>query len=223
MGIYEADPTIKNTIFEGNFGTGAVYFYSSPLSLISYCDFFNNEGGDFIDPVQGLGVIADINANGDSCDIFMNIFMDPLFYAVSGDSAFYLTEDSPCIDAGDPASPPDPDTTVVDIGRYYYDQTPPSAVEPLVSEHPYQFQLFPNYPNPFNPSTVLRYNLVQPGSISLTVHNILGQTVSTLYHGRQQAGNHTVTWDASDVSSGIYFARLNNGVQTRCTKMILLK
>ena len=49
-----------------------------------------------------------------------NIFEDPLFYAVSGDSAFYLTENSPCIDAGDPGSPLDPDGTVVDIGALYY-------------------------------------------------------------------------------------------------------
>jgi hypothetical protein len=152
----------------------------------------------------------------------MNILSDPLFYALSGDSAFYLTEDSPCIDAGDPTSPPDPDTTVVDIGRYYYHQTP-SAVEPLASAQPSQFHLFPNYPNPFNASTVLRYSLIQPGMVTLKVHNVLGQEVVTLFEGTKQSGVHSITWDASDVSSGIYFARLNNGVQTRCMKMILLK
>ena len=62
------------------------------------------------------------NANGDSCDIYNNIFLDPMFYATVGDSAYYLTAESPCIDAGDPESPWDPDSTIADMGAFYYDQ-----------------------------------------------------------------------------------------------------
>ncbi|MBL7192058.1 hypothetical protein ISS30_10210 [bacterium] len=65
-----------------------------------------------------------VNANGDSCDAFFNIFEDPLFYSTFGDSAFYLTENSPCIDAGDPESPLDPDSTIADIGAIYYNKAP---------------------------------------------------------------------------------------------------
>ena len=218
MSTYQASPAVKNTIIESNIGDG-LYCYESPGASFTYCDIWNN---DIVGCPSELGVLADTNANGDSCDIYMNILSDPLFYAISGDSAFYLTEDSPCIDAGDPTSPLDPDGTITDIGRYYYHQTP-SAVEPLASAQPSQFLLFPNYPNPFNASTVLRYSLLQPGTVTLTVRNILGQEVATLFDGRQQPGVHAITWNASDVSSGIYFARLDNGIQTSCTKMILLK
>ena len=59
--------------------------------------------------------------------------------------------------------------------------------------------------------------------VTLTVHNILGEKVATLFEGTQQSGVHTITWDASDVSSGIYFARLKNGDQFKSLKMVLTK
>lgn len=73
---------------------------------------------------------------------------------------------------------------------------------------PSDYALAQNYPNPFNPSTVIEYSLPQSGAVSLTVYNVLGQEVSTLVHGRLEAGVHRVTFDASGYPSGIYFYRL---------------
>ena len=88
---------------------------------------------------------------------------------------------------------------------------------------PAEFSLAQNHPNPFNPETVIEYALPIQLEVNLTIHNLRGQEVALLINDNMPAGNHRVTWYASNVSSGIYFYRLKAGdfVQTR--KMVLLK
>ena len=80
-----------------------------------------------------------------------------------------------------------------------------------------------NSPNPFNPTTEIRFTLPSPMSVRLDVYNIVGQKVSTLVDGRFDAGDHYVTWDASGRASGIYFYRLMTSDFTVTRKMLLLK
>jgi len=88
---------------------------------------------------------------------------------------------------------------------------------------PRQYTLSQNYPNPFNPVTVIRYSIPKAEEVSLVVYNLIGEEVAHLIDERKPAGSYTVKWNASIVSSGIYFYRLQAGdfVQTR--KMVLLK
>jgi len=88
---------------------------------------------------------------------------------------------------------------------------------------PTEFALLGNAPNPFNSSTSIRYALPEDAEVRLELYNILGQKVTTLVNGRVEAGSHTVTWDASNYSSGIYFYKLtaDNNVFTK--RMTLLK
>ena len=88
---------------------------------------------------------------------------------------------------------------------------------------PSQFALAPNFPNPFNPSTTIRYSLPESGEVSLSIYNILGQRVEILFEGFQQAGEHAVTWDASDYPSGVFFTRLETADRSSHIKMVLLK
>ncbi|MEO8232246.1 MAG: T9SS type A sorting domain-containing protein [Ignavibacteriota bacterium] len=92
------------------------------------------------------------------------------------------------------------------------------------------FYLQQNYPNPFNPSTKINFGLKKAGNVEITVYNILGNKVATLLNGYKPAGNHSVSFDASNLpagrqglSSGVYLYRIvtNEFVQTR--KMILEK
>ena len=101
--------------------------------------------------------------------------------------------------------------------------TSPIGVESHRTGIPAEYSLSQNYPNPFNPSSTIEYTLPRPGDVSLVVYNLRGEAVAFLINGAMPAGNHRVIWDASNVSSGIYFYRLQTGDFVRTRKMVLLK
>jgi hypothetical protein len=88
---------------------------------------------------------------------------------------------------------------------------------------PTAFELEQNYPNPFNPTTSLKYALPEESQVSINIYDILGRRVATLVDEKQQAGYYDITWNATEKTSGIYFARLETDVFTKSIKMILLK
>lgn len=88
---------------------------------------------------------------------------------------------------------------------------------------PKVFALEQNFPNPFNPSTVISFSLPRQGMVSVKVFNILGQEVETLVDGPLSAGAHTVTWNADRQASGVYFYRLTFEGQVLTRKMTFLK
>ncbi|HCD52208.1 MAG TPA: hypothetical protein DEQ34_07165, partial [Balneolaceae bacterium] len=77
--------------------------------------------------------------------------------------------------------------------------------------------------NPFNPTTNLTFEIAEAGDVTLEVYNMLGQKVAELVNGRKAAGVHTVQFDASDLSSGIYITRLSSAGNVQTIKMTLLK
>ena len=98
----------------------------------------------------------------------------------------------------------------------------------LVGNLPVSFGLEANYPNPFNPSTTLRYNLVEAGQVQLTVYNVMGQQIRVLVDQVQQAGAYQIEWNSQDevgqpVAPGLYLYRLVSGNQAAVGKMLLVK
>ncbi len=90
-------------------------------------------------------------------------------------------------------------------------------------ESPIAYKLNQNYPNPFNPNTVISYQLAENSNVTLKVFDVTGREVAVLENGFRNAGNHTVNFDASTLSSGIYFYRLEAGDFVETRKMMLIK
>jgi photosystem II stability/assembly factor-like uncharacterized protein len=95
--------------------------------------------------------------------------------------------------------------------------------QPTTSALPKAFQLEQNYPNPFNPSTTISYQLSEVSIVKLNVYDILGRQVATLVNGRQNAGNYNVTFNASNLSTGVYFYKLQAGTYSDTKKLMLIK
>ena len=208
--FYNSSPIIKNNIVWGNAEPQILEYLSDPQ--VTYCDI---EGG-----YQGEGILD----------------TDPLFRDPdNGDFHLMSTAcgdpfDSPCIDTGDPSI----DDIMLDcswglgaqlsdMGAYGGGDSVMVDIDDPVTELPDRFTLLQNYPNPFNPSTTIRYSLPEQSDVLIEIYNILGQTVATLFDGNQQAGYHTITWQADDYPSGVYFARLEAGARLENIKMVLLK
>jgi hypothetical protein len=86
-----------------------------------------------------------------------------------------------------------------------------------------EYELAQNYPNPFNPVTMIRYQIPTAETVSLKVYDVLGKEVATLVSGRQEAGNYAVPFNASGLSSGMYFYRMQAGSFVETRKMMLVK
>jgi len=107
------------------------------------------------------------------------------------------------------------------LNNFFGDFT--TSVEKLDDLIPAQFELEQNYPNPFNPSTTIRFTIPEAGLVTLKVYNLLGEEVATLLNEEQTTGVYEVTFDAAQLSSGIYFYTISSGNFVASKKMILLK
>jgi photosystem II stability/assembly factor-like uncharacterized protein len=102
-------------------------------------------------------------------------------------------------------------------GKFEYSKEVEVTIIPNV------FSLEQNFPNPFNPNTVISYSIPSSSNVKLKVYNELGQTVKILEHGYKNAGNYSVNFNAHDLPSGIYFYRLEAGEFMQVRKMMLVK
>lgn len=96
-------------------------------------------------------------------------------------------------------------------------------VEPTDASLPTRYALHGAYPNPFNPSTVLRYDMPSAGLVSVTVYDALGRRVASLLNETVPAGSHALTWQASGLGSGSYFVRMKTGDRVFTQTVVLLR
>ncbi len=240
---------INNTISH-NTGGAAAFVHTS--DLIVQNSLIWQETNLFVQ----IGCVPEVEYSclSDNYNGTGNIFSDPEFsnppegigaeYSTIPEDWIYL-DTSLCIDAGnpdefyndndDPDNPGSPlypamGTLTNDIGIYGgigfdyelnivnadYDEIPNAEIE------------LSNYPNPFNPSTTIRFNIDRDELIKLEIFNLKGQIVKELFNGQLSPGHHTKTWNGTDdnnqrVSSGIYFCRLHTVTKARATKLMLIK
>lgn len=113
------------------------------------------------------------------------------------------------------------DNLFLDVTQHWLEGA--SAVKETGAKVPSTVVLTQNYPNPFNPTTTIGYYVPKRGDVSLTVYNVLGEKVATLYSGFQTPGNHTAFFDGADLASGVYFYELRAGNVAITKKLVLMK
>ena len=206
-----SSPVVTNSVFWADIPYEIFFEYGS-YPVFTYCDiqdWWDGEGNIYANPLFRNPENGDFHLMSTAC----------------GDSL-----DSPCIDAGSPAiidSVLDCSwglgTILSDMGAFGGSDSVMVGIDDYEFPVPKQMALFQNYPNPFNAATILNYMLPQSGAVTISVYNLLGQRVATIFEGDQQAGQHTITWDATDFPTGVYFARLKAGEYSESMKMVLLK
>lgn len=105
---------------------------------------------------------------------------------------------------------------------YTYNESLTTNIEDQLSI-PTKYRLEQNYPNPFNPSTTIKFGLPENSMVTLKVYNIVGEGVATLINEERDRGIHTIDFNASRLSSGIYFYKIQAGGFVETKKMLLLK
>jgi hypothetical protein len=88
---------------------------------------------------------------------------------------------------------------------------------------PQAYFLYNNYPNPFNPTTVISWQIPGESQVDLTIYNILGEKLATLVSEKQKAGQYKIEFNAANLPSGIYFYRLHAGDYQQVKKMVVIK
>ena len=88
---------------------------------------------------------------------------------------------------------------------------------------PEEFSLSQNYPNPFNPSTIISYSIPQSGLVTLEVYSLLGEKVASLVNEVKEAGSYEINFNASTLSSGVYYYKLSTDNFVETKKMLLLR
>ncbi|MBK7979360.1 MAG: T9SS type A sorting domain-containing protein [Ignavibacteriae bacterium] len=174
---------------------------------INYGLSYLNGGGD---------LIATLGANFSTAD--------PLFTAEFEDD-FTITSNSPAVDAGmnDPFGFKQMYFGEgVDIGAYETG-SPLVGVKEQNTNVPNEIALYQNYPNPFNPTTKINFSLPKSGNVKLNVYNVLGQQIMNLIDGNYAKGIYEVNFNASNLSSGMYFYTLEVGNTNITKKMMLIK
>ena len=99
----------------------------------------------------------------------------------------------------------------------------PSSVERLSNSVAETFALQRNFPNPFNPTTTIRFDLPQSNAVTLKVYTTLGEEITTLIDKELVGGTYEVEWSPSNLASGVYLYRLRNGADVQTKKMLLVR
>ena len=97
------------------------------------------------------------------------------------------------------------------------------GIQPISNVVPEKFELHQNFPNPFNPSTTIRFDINTSGNVSLKVHDVLGREVAVLVDEYLRAGSYERVFESADLSSGVYFYTLMAGEFEKTLRMVVVR
>lgn len=205
------------------------------LFIVMYSDDANGLPGNFLHLKEvPLSTLTPGEFNTIDVSSWGNI---PTVFHIAVSSGYDNNEFALAVDAGSDTkgegytsvylSQTDRWTAVGDLEEFNYlnlllnvDVLAPNSIE---TDSPISYRLDGNYPNPFNPTTRIEFSLGEAGPALIQVYDVMGRHISTLVDAPMSAGQHTVTFDASSLSSGTYFVRMQAGGELFTSKMMLVK
>ncbi len=223
--------TLKNCLFDEVFPMTIIGVIDS-LTFVDYCAHPRDEWRLGVEPSQMGSHVwhnADIRTTDGEMDSIESCFYDetnsihlsdPIDNGTMDPNDFYPGYSLPEFDIlGNPRVY----NNSIDIGAIEY--YPPTSTHEIVNSSTISLT---NYPNPFNPTTTIAFNLPENDKVELSIYNIKGQKINTLVNDIMQSGNHTIVWNGEDsngklVGSGFYFYQIKTGNVTECKRMLLMK
>ncbi len=217
---------------------GRIFFYENTgnannFNFVLVTNFYNSiDAGD-----ESIPRFFDIDSDGDF-DLFIGKQDGKIsFYRNDGSSAnanfVWQTDEykninvhqSSCPEFVDIDNDTDPDLFIGNIkgGLYYFRNDDVSGIQTISNIIQPQYRLYQNFPNPFNPSTKIRFDLPGNSPIRLSVYDMSGREVSVLVNQKLNTGSYEYTWNAEELSSGVYFYNLTAGEFSESKKMLFLK
>jgi hypothetical protein len=192
---------------------GSIFYTNDSASYVSdisnYVFDFIYLGNKYVDSVLYGDSVATAVAGSNSGSVYLQKYWD-----LCGNQTILLMKNASksiadliytaWIDAGSPD--PNTPTSVSD------NQIPPLS-----------YNLSQNYPNPFNPATSIKFSIAEKGNVTLNVFDVNGRKVAELFNGQKESGNYIINFDASKLSSGVYFYQLRSAGFFQSRKMILMK
>ena len=205
----------SNNIFDYN-----VYYFPLGQNFVTI-DYLGQMYNSFSSYVSSTG--QDIHSK----------FVNPQFMdTVLSNPNLHLKDSSPAIDSGDINFIPDVNEKDIDREQRVYnfrvdcgadEKQPPVKIRLLNDISPINYGIYQNFPNPFNPTTNIRFDIPKSSYVKLIIYDILGREIKTLVNENLNAGRYEVSWDGSSYPSGVYFYKLiaDNFIDVK--KMVLLK
>ena len=220
----------NNTIYSE--GSGILSDMNSKVNVANSIIWCTGEYSQAIHPFDSSDVdakycILSTNYSGEHI-----IYDNPLFVNLDSGN-FHLTKNSPGINAGTPdtvglllpLSDYEGNKRIVgariDIGCY--ENSLIDGINGQIEQTPKNFTLFQNYPNPFNPDTKINYSAPNISFVTIKVYDVLGNEIATLINEEKKSGNYQVEFKGSNLSSGVYFYRMQAGNFSNTKKLILIK
>jgi len=223
---YGASPLIINNIIVNNIigeeGIGGAIYCMSSAPTINFCNISSNEGDGILYESSSLypWILSPI--------INYNNIINNTGYGVRNlDSAIIV--DAQFNWWGDESGPSGAGPGQGDSVSQYIDfepwlSNPVTKVDEFItSSILIDFKLYQSYPNPFNPSTRIKYSIPQSSNVVIKVFDILGNEIEKLVNEEKQTGTYEITWHAENLPSGVYFYRLQAGDFVKTKKMVLMK
>ncbi|MFC1569743.1 T9SS type A sorting domain-containing protein [bacterium] len=216
-----------NAIWHEHWRMGKVSFMNCPDIWPPYISLVYPRGSEIFTADEGIIISWNSPGIKQLVDIYIS-FNNGVDWEVvatsipSSDSYTYIIPDQPTEEGFIKVQSSDGHYSSINNWPFTIDGTSNMQSE-LNSTLPNEFQLYQNYPNPFNPNTTIRYELPEMSEVQIIVFDMLGNEVAVLEESVKLAGSHHVHFDASDLSSGVYFYTLETESQIFTRKMLLMK